>query len=1104
MSTTIRPQLERIARRVRAARAAIGLGQWLGPAVGALLAACLADNLLHLPAGVRLALWPALLAFAVHGCIVRLCRPLARLTPERTAILIEEVGGVADNRVINACQFERLAGAGALGEGELGFARRTLLSGFAQLEATPYAELLRLRQLAAWLALLLLAGLSITCYVRLLPDHAGNALLRLALPLADVPPLGTVRLTVTPARDLSLFDGESLVVHVLATPVDSGRGPLGEAPVLVRAAGLGGMAESLTAGEQVALTPAGEDGSHFTATLANLHQALTFRVACGGSWSRAVGVRVMPLPALRASRFVVDGPAYTGVAGQPRPGPPAGLTVMPGARVSLEVTVDQALPALAWRIGGQELTLRAQGLDGTSWRGAASVSAAGAYALVIPAGGGQPERIISQGTVQLDSDHPPQVELLAGDRNRFVNPGEKIALEVVASDDIGLAAVELSAREAIDQASGAGWQLKHWSYLGPPGNPGPVHERLTLEIDAQRFQPGKSYLIEASARDYAPPSGQLSRSQPVVLRVRTLSDLSLAAGDPLGAAFNLLKEAIAAEQRARAVTGNVTVNLEDIRRHRALDRQGKAIADGQEAAHVAGLRALEAFVTAKDDTSVVVLRPLVELAMVDVRLEAGRLTLDNNLGDQLAHVAARQDDIIQRLVALLGAIAERAREHAAAKPAGAKTAALEGAREKLHESAQELKEDLDRFIKDENRILERSKSLADHGPADLTSNEDTIVGELAREEAAWAKFLEEKLTDFSKLPGQDFADGRQAQEFNAVWQDIKAAAKALGDKNVEMAVPGEQGGLELAQKIENNLERWMAESADNTKWAMEEPKAPADVPLAELPKELEDIVGELIDQEKDMTPDVQDVSSSWMDSADKGAGWGAGDGPISNMSAKGITGNALPNSNEVAGRSGEGRNGRSNGQMVEDTAKGKGGQETPTRLSPSPFEQGTVKDEDKKGNGGATGGGKTAGFASEGLRGPTPPPQLQQAMARLAGKQAQLRQQAGDLALKLRAQHLPTGDLENAVQAMQAVEDAAKNWKGGQIKARYSQALDALGEAKDAVSGESRLQRERSKLPERIRQQAMAGSGDSVPPGYEDMVGRYFQALAGASVEAPK
>ena len=122
-----------------------------------------------------------------------------------------------------------------------------------------------------------------------------------------------------------------------------------------------------------------------------------------------------------------------------------------------------------------------------------------------------------------------------------------------------------------------------------------------------------------------------------------------------------------------------------------------------------------------------------------------------------------------------------------------------------------------------------------------------------------------------------------------------------------------------------------------------------------------------------MTPDVEDVTSSWLDSLDKGAGWGAGDGPISDMSAKGVTGNLLPNQNEVGGRSGEGRTGRSHGQMVGDTAEGKGGRETPTRLDPEPFEQGSVKDTAKNDPGGATGGGKLSGFGAEGLRGPAPP-----------------------------------------------------------------------------------------------------------------------------------
>ena len=44
-------------------------------------------------------------------------------------------------------------------------------------------------------------------------------------------------------------------------------------------------------------------------------------------------------------------------------------------------------------------------------------------------------------------------------------------------------------------------------------------------------------------------------------------------------------------------------------------------------------------------------------------------------------------------------------------------------------------------------------------------------------------------------------------------------------------------------------------------------------------------------------------------------------------SAKGVTGNQLPNNNEMGGRAGEGRTGKSQGEMVEDTA------------SASPFEQ---------------------------------------------------------------------------------------------------------------------------------------------------------------------
>jgi hypothetical protein len=232
-----------------------------------------------------------------------------------------------------------------------------------------------------------------------------------------------------------------------------------------------------------------------------------------------------------------------------------------------------------------------------------------------------------------------------------------------------------------------------------------------------------------------------------------------------------------------------------------------------------------------------------------------------------------------------------------------------------------------------------------------------------------------------------------------------------------------------------------------------------------------------------------------MDSADKGAGWGTSDGPISDMSAKGVTGNLLPNQNEVGGRSGEGRTGRSHGQMVADTAEGKGGRETPTRLTPEPFEQGSVKDSDRTDQGGATGGGKLSGAAGEGLRGPTPPPAGAK-LPRLADRQAKLRQEAEALALKLRRYHVSGGALETSINAMTQFEQAARKNDGLGVRRSFNRAVGALAEAKKVVQEQVVVSRDQNKLPIWMRNEIRVGLQDGVPKGYEEMVGEYFKALA--------
>ena len=133
-----------------------------------------------------------------------------------------------------------------------------------------------------------------------------------------------------------------------------------------------------------------------------------------------------------------------------------------------------------------------------------------------------------------------------------------------------------------------------------------------------------------------------------------------------------------------------------------------------------------------------------------------------------------------------------------------------------------------------------------------------------------------------------------AKELVEIQTELKMAEDALPKKTVEIAVPLEQLGYERAEELTTNMEKWLTDTPKREKWSQEESLSDKDkeAPMAELPGELEDIVGQLMEQEEDLFDEMEDVSSSAADSLDKGAGWDAVDGPISNMSARASPGTA--------------------------------------------------------------------------------------------------------------------------------------------------------------------------------------------------------------------
>src|SRR5260370_32146892 len=194
-------------------------------------------------------------------------------------------------------------------------------------------------------------------------------------------------------------------------------------------------------------------------------------------------------------------------------------------------------------------------------------------------------------------------------------------------------------------------------------------------------------------------------------------------------------------------------------------------------------------------------------------------------------------------------------------------------------------------------------------------------------------------------------------------------------------------------------------------------KKPMKIPEMPLPKALQDLVGDLLQKADEFDEDADDITSAWGDNLDQ-AGWGVADGPISSFPAKGKTGNGMPNNMEVPGRSGDGRRGKSSGQMVGDTAKALPGRKTPARVGNENYEPGKLKAEGQEDPNGATGGGKKTGAGRRGLQGGTPPDQVRD-IGRLSAKQAGMREKMEQVARKLESKGVSTTRLRQGIKTPQ-------------------------------------------------------------------------------------
>ena len=962
-----------------------------------------------------------------------------------------------------------------------------------------------------------LVAIGVLCSM-LLPGW-GSAASRLLKPWQFVPAVGSVGVIKVTPGNTEVLVGASLPVTAEV------QNPEGKPYKAVLFATTEGEAE-----QELLMTAADESRGKYAFTLPSVLKPLRYRVEIGDSQSAVFQVGVREKPAVDEVEVTYRFPAYLGRSPETFAQRHADLEAPVGTEAELRIRASSPIAKGRVEMGAAVYTGRVDD-DGRLVVGF-PLKEDGVFTvhLVNSAGHGDPTPRPNQ--IRVIADQPPTVELLKPPRQSTQAPGASVPVMIRAIDDhaVGRLRLELkvvaeSAAAAHDSADGNSATPVLEDAEGAEGAEGAVVEVIPvttvqqwanvqagtvcvehyqLELPAERFQAGHVVMVRAVAwdrRNIAKWGLDLMPQEAAsAWHAIRLVDGQARASETLeqldsvrGGIYRILEKQI----RARVQSASI------LKEEAVAERLGvaEAVRKGQVDIQKDAIALVKAMGNSEAPDKAAVRRVMNSLSFGDM-LSAVQLC-DHLIKLDVADAFARpvpdllgvQDRIIDVLRKLLD-VARQAQNEILKETDRRVGGELPN---DVERKLEDLRNKLDEFAEQQKKVVEATENLAKKPVEDFTEEDEQLLIGLAASQDDWAKMMEEFHSDLSKLPDQDFANPALLKELVEIQTELKMAEDALLKKTADIAVPLEQLGAEMAEEIKTNLEKWLPDTPDRERWSQEEglTDMEKEAPMAELPGELEDLIGELMEEQEDLFDEMEDVSSSAADSIDKGAGWDVADGPISNMSAKGATGNRLPNTSEIGGRAGEGRQGKSSGEFVGDEAVGKGGRNTPARLTPDPYVKGQIKDHSKDGTGGATGGGKESGQGGEGLEGPMPGAPGKRDLERLAGKQAALRNKAEGVDVQLEIANFHRTDMEKMLELMAQVE---RDLRAG----RYQSALrqrqvmaEGLGSMKRYLEGEFEVRQDATaNLPGDIQKELLGSMQDPSPAGWEELNRRYFERLA--------
>ena len=1094
----------RIRKLMLTSRLLRGLLIWLTVSLGLWLILLAADNLLHLPAGLRLAVSLGGLALMGFELWQLLLRPaILRDRLESVTLSLEERFEIPENMLINALCFE----SSRLNPKEEPFALETIKSGSEMMTKANVGELWQHKKLARWATALLILIILWAFFGISRGRNLGNSLLRYAMPLGDVPPAGSVVLKVTPAGDIFMAEGDDLeiLVEVMGLKADDS---LARYPEIIRQRGSDYVSNERGKNKSTTMQSSTEGHNRYHYTFKSVNESFAFRVFAANTYTPSTKVTVNKVPRIIESEFHILAPSYTGAERISLLGPPETLTGPAGSDVTIDVKLNKSAESLWYKDSGDWTAFEN---NSGLWRAKTQLRQAESYRIEVKAKGFEERIKIAEAPVLAQQDRRPEVEFVTTDLNRRVNLGQRLRLDIQAYDDFGAKRIYVSHKSA--RADSSETTIESWKYQGPPGKI-ESQETLLLSIDASLFKPGGSYILQAFCEDFS-PAGNIGSSKPLMLQIKSLEEMTLSEDDPSGNAFAELDKAIKAQQTSLGVTVNLTANLDDVidANHTSQDNLASLkshLSQMEQKQDTVGSHMTKAWEVSVEPKPEFVAR-LIELRDNEHKRILEKIT-ETGLSEQIDNSSAsfalksiekQQSFLLDQLLALKGIVAKQSQvdaEKAMAELLGETDESLSPTPE---ETLENTAKELDGFIKEQKNIMEKRQMVLDLPPEDFSEEDEQVLEDLAIDQSKLAEILSNVVNDLSNMNLLDFGDTQMVESMKSVYEK----AEELADK-AEQAAEMRQArqdayrleteAVEMAEELMINCEATLG-FYDNIQFVAEIPEdEQLMAPLAELPSELEDLVGDLITSEEEMRPEVEDIGS-YLNSLDHTAGPVA-DGTISSTSAKGKTGDQRPEDNVLEGRSGAGRSGMSDGQLVESVAKDLDQNEYALRerVSNTPLEAGQVEDQDVGAATGGTGLGKTTDSTTQFGAGGKLPPKVLEMMRETMQTQQEIRQSSEDVVTKLKRHNLSTTELEISIRAMQRLEESIRQSDGIAIRSAYAETVDGLKKSHSAVGSQLAIQYTGDTGLARKLQNIFSRKQTLDFKGYNQMVSAYFEALAQA------